>query len=188
MNELIPISTLNDFIFCPYSIYLHNVYMDTDEGNYHAKPQTRGRNAHQKIDNKQSSNSKDVIESLSVISQELGLYGKIDIYNQQTCSLVERKFQLKKIYRGQIYQLWAQYYCLIEMGYLVKSISFYEISTRKTMNLDIPTENDKLELIQFIESYRNYNPRDTIIVNFNKCFHCIYSNLCDKFDKENVFT
>lgn len=40
--ELIPISTLNDFIFCPYSIYLHNVYIDTDEGNYHAKPQTRG--------------------------------------------------------------------------------------------------------------------------------------------------
>ena len=26
----ISISTLNDFIFCPYSIYLHHVYMDTD--------------------------------------------------------------------------------------------------------------------------------------------------------------
>ena len=32
----ISISTLNDFIFCPYSIYLHNVYMETDEGLYHA--------------------------------------------------------------------------------------------------------------------------------------------------------
>ena len=31
MNDLIAISTLNDFIFCPYSIYLHNVYMDADE-------------------------------------------------------------------------------------------------------------------------------------------------------------
>lgn len=36
MTDYIPISTLNDFIFCPYSIYLHNVYMETDEGLYHA--------------------------------------------------------------------------------------------------------------------------------------------------------
>lgn len=43
MDDYIPISTLNDFIFCPYSIYLHNVYMDTDEGLYHATPQTKGR-------------------------------------------------------------------------------------------------------------------------------------------------
>lgn len=45
MNDLIAISTLNDFIFCPYSIYLHQVYVDADEDMYHAKPQTRGRNA-----------------------------------------------------------------------------------------------------------------------------------------------
>ena len=32
MDDYIAISTLNDFIFCPYSIYLHNVYMDADEG------------------------------------------------------------------------------------------------------------------------------------------------------------
>ena len=29
--DYIHISTLNDFIFCPYSIYLHNVYMESDE-------------------------------------------------------------------------------------------------------------------------------------------------------------
>ena len=31
MNVNTSLSTLNDFIFCPYSIYLHNVYMETDE-------------------------------------------------------------------------------------------------------------------------------------------------------------
>ena len=40
--DYISISTLNDYIFCPYSIYLHNVYMDADEGLYHATPQTKG--------------------------------------------------------------------------------------------------------------------------------------------------
>ena len=39
MDDYIAISTLNDFIFCPYSIYLHNVYMEADEGVYHAVPQ-----------------------------------------------------------------------------------------------------------------------------------------------------
>jgi len=31
MDNYISISTLNDFIFCPYSIYLHNVYMNVVE-------------------------------------------------------------------------------------------------------------------------------------------------------------
>ena len=35
MEDYIAISTLNDFIFCPYSIYLHYVYMETDESVYH---------------------------------------------------------------------------------------------------------------------------------------------------------
>ena len=61
MEDLIPISTLNDFIFCPYSIYLHNVYMETDEGLYHATPQTKGRLAHEPVDTKTSSNRKDEI-------------------------------------------------------------------------------------------------------------------------------
>ncbi len=39
MIDYISISTLNDFIFCPYSIYLHNVYMEADETMYHATPQ-----------------------------------------------------------------------------------------------------------------------------------------------------
>lgn len=55
-ENYISISTLNDFIFCPYSIYLHNVYMESDEGLYHATPQTRGRNAHETIDTKKASN------------------------------------------------------------------------------------------------------------------------------------
>lgn len=59
MEDYISISTLNDFIFCPYSIYLHNVYMETDEGLYYATPQTHGRFAHETIDNKKASNRAD---------------------------------------------------------------------------------------------------------------------------------
>lgn len=188
MSGLIAISTLNDFIFCPYSIYLHNVYMDADEDMYHAKPQTRGRNAHEKVDEKKTSTRNDVIESLPVLSYELGVYGKIDVYNRTSHHLIERKYLLKKIYRGHYYQLWAQYFCMMEMGYHVNSIAFYEISTHKTHHVPIPNEEQKSELVMFIESYRNYDPKAPIIINENKCAHCIYCNLCDKTDTDNVYS
>ena len=117
MEDYIPISTLNDFIFCPYSIYLHNVYMETDEGLYHATPQTRGKIAHETIDNKKASNRADDLQSLPVMSDEYGLMGKIDIYKGKEHKLIERKYQLRNIFKGQIYQLWAQYLCMKEMGW-----------------------------------------------------------------------
>lgn len=52
MKDYIAISTLNDFIFCPYSIYLHNVYMEAEEDIYHAVPQKRGRIAHETVNKK----------------------------------------------------------------------------------------------------------------------------------------
>lgn len=71
MDDYISISTLNDYIFCPYSIYLHNVYMDADEGLYHATPQTKGRIAHETVGKKTSSNRKDVLLSMPVYSENL---------------------------------------------------------------------------------------------------------------------
>lgn len=184
----IAISTLNDFIFCPYSIYLHNVYVDTDKDVYHAKPQTRGKNAHEKVDIKNVSKNNDMIEALPIISHELEIYGKIDVYNVKAKSLIERKYALKNIYRGQYYQLWAQYFCMIEMGYDVDIVSFYEISTRKTITIEKPTNEDKEELKNFIRSYRNYDLRTSITINPNKCSHCIYCSLCDKTNAENVYS
>ena len=162
--------------------------METDEDIYHAKPQTRGRNAHQKIDEKQSSTDRNIIESLSVLSFELGVYGKIDIYKKDSKSLIERKYELKKIFKGQIYQLWAQYFCLESMGYKVENIAFYEISTHKTIYQPLPTELDKAEIIQTINVLRNYNPNDEIVTNPIKCSHCIYCNLCDKTTHDNVYS
>ena len=126
MDTLIPISYLNDFIFCPYSIYLHNIYMDTEEEIYHATPQTKGKLSHTTIDEKKASNKKDELQSLPVISLKLGIMGKIDVYRTEEKLLIERKYNLKNIYRGQLYQLWAQYFCMKEMGYEVEKLSFYE--------------------------------------------------------------
>lgn len=189
MEDYILISTLNDFIFCPYSIYLHNVYMNTDEEFYQATPQIRGKIAHTSIDDKTYSTQSNLIMALPIISEELGLMGKIDLYKYKEQLLIERKYQLKQIYQGQIYQLWAQYFCMLEMGYDIKRLAFYELSANKMQYINVPNEVDKQELICFIDRYRNYNPMENVLqINTNKCNHCIYCNLCDKTDKENVYS
>lgn len=58
MNNYISISQLNNFIFCPYSIYLHNVYMEADEDIFKAPPQKIGKLAHNSIDSKKYSTKK----------------------------------------------------------------------------------------------------------------------------------
>lgn len=186
-EEYISISTLNDFIFCPYSIYLHNVYMESDEGLYHATPQTQGKIAHETIDEKKSSTSKDVLLALPVFSERYGLMGKIDVFKIKEKILIERKYQLKQIYQGQIYQLWAQMLCLQEMGYEVERLAFYEISTNKTIPVNYPSAEDIQAFEQFLLSFRNYDPTQPFQTNLNKCQHCIYCSLCDKTIEDNVY-
>lgn len=188
MNDYIAISMLNDFIFCPYSIYLHNVYMETDEMIYHAIPQTRGRAVHETVDKKTASNRADDILSLPVYSDEYGLMGKIDVYKRKDRKLIERKYQLKHIFQGQIYQLWAQMLCLKEMGYAVEELAFYEMSTNKMIPIQMPDDEELRLFKHFIEEIRAYNPDKTsFTVNPNKCSHCIYCNLCDKTTENNVY-
>lgn len=189
MNDYISISTLNDFIFCPYSIYLHNVYMEADEDIFKATPQIRGTQAHSGVDKKTGSSRSCDILSLPVCSNTLGLYGVIDIYKSDKALLIERKYQLKNIYRGQLYQLWAQYFCMTEMGYEVRQIAFYEISTNKLLPQATPKQAEKEELIDYLAALRSYNPvSDKSKPNPNKCVHCIYCNLCDKTELDNVYT
>ncbi len=161
--------------------------MDTDEGLYHATPQTRGKIAHESVDKKKSSNRKGDLLSLPIYSTRYKLMGKVDVYRQDEKLLIERKYQLKNIYQGQIYQLWAQYFCLIEMGYEVERIAFYEISTNKMNPVSLPSDSDIVQFSTFIERFHQFNPAAVLATNPNKCRHCIYCNLCDKTNEENVY-
>lgn len=188
MEDYIAIATLNDFIFCPYSIYLHSVYMDADADMYKAVPQLKGTASHEGVDKGRGSTRATDLFGMSVYSEELGICGKIDVYKQDKELLIERKYNLKRIFQGQIYQLWAQYFCMQEMGFGVKTIAFYEISTNKMTVIPLPMEDEKRELLSVITDFKSYRPlEDVISINPNKCIHCIYCNLCDKTMEENVY-
>ena len=103
--------------------------------------------------------------------------------------MIERKNNLKHIFRGQLYQLWGQYFCLKEMGFEVERLAFYEISTNKMIDVPLPGDVEKRELIDFVDRFKKYIPGSTPInTNPNKCTHCIYCNLCDKTNTDNVYT
>lgn len=189
MTDYIPLSTLNDFIFCPYSIYLHSVYMESDGDVYKATPQTKGTVAHETVDQKRASTRKADLMSLPVYCDSLGISGKIDLYRQDRHLLIERKNNLKQIFKGQIYQLWGQYFCMVEMGYQVDAIAFYEISTNKMIPIALPDDQSRQELTDFLRKFRSFDPLHTPFkINTNKCTHCIYCNLCDKTSFDNVYT
>lgn len=75
--------------------------METDEGLYHASPQTNGRVAHEAVVSKKYSNRKDCITALPIYSSKYGLTGRIDIYRADEKLLIERKIdQFAKDFSG----------------------------------------------------------------------------------------
>jgi len=182
VEHYIPISFLNDFIFCPYSIYFHQLYYERDTQLYHDTFQQSGKLAHKTIDTKTYSTHKNIIQGIEIYSEKYSLFGKIDIYDSNTKTLIERKKQIKKIYDGFIFQLYAQYFGMKEMGYEVEKLKLYDITHNKSYNIDLPENNPELlsKFEQLIEKIKTFNIQtDKVTLNINKCQKCIYSNICD---------
>lgn len=179
MEDYIQISKLNDFIFCPRSLYFHGIFETFDEKTYHDLPQARGKIAHETIDKGQYSSLKKYLQGLEVYSDELGVCGKIDIFDKDEGVLVERKYQIKKIYDGYVFQLYAQALCLKEMGYSVKKLFFHSLADNKRYPVNFPDLEVEKRLKALIREMRTYDvAKDVSIPNENKCANCIYKSLC----------
>lgn len=180
-HNVLNISQLNDFIFCPYSIYLHNVYQNLDESQYHDTPQIAGKQAHETVDSGSYSTKKNVLTGLFVYSEKYGLIGRIDQYFAETKKLIERKKHIKTIYDGYKLQLYAQYFCLIEMGIEVHHLGFYSKDDNKSYPIPLPDYQIKVWFEHSLDSIRHYNPSIALQnINPNKCQYCIYRSLCDQ--------
>ena len=94
----ISISNLNDFIFCPVSIYFHAVESDTEKMTYQDSFQINGTAAHEKSDSGAYSTQKDMLQGISVYSERYNLIGKIDTFDMKSGILTERKKKIKTIF------------------------------------------------------------------------------------------
>ncbi len=188
METFLPISYLNDFIFCPYSLYLHQVFDNNVEELYSAAPQQVGTLHHTAIDHPpMSKKDSQTLKGIYVISKWLGIYGKIDTLHVTEKRLVESKFAITTLYKGYYYQVWAQYFALIEMGFEINTLSFFSIKDRKTYLINIPGESEYQELRQHIRTIARYDFEQEFIPNPAKCQHCIYATLCDKTNTDHVY-
>ena len=97
MEDTISITLLNDFIFCPVSIYFHSLDYETEVLTYQNSSQINGTKAHEKCDNKEYSDRKDILQGCPVYCEKYNLFGKIDIFDISKGILTERKREIKKI-------------------------------------------------------------------------------------------
>ena len=164
METYIKLSTLNDFVFCPKSIYYHEIYDSYNKNLYQEKTQKEGTIAHTKIDNKNYSTSKHILQWLEVYSGHYWIAWKIDIFNTKTWELIERKNKIHKdkewqgkIYLWYKYQLWWQMYCLEEMGYETTSLYFYSMQDNKKYRVYKPLSKQLLDFEDMLEKYKKFD-------------------------------
>lgn len=182
MELYLKITYLNDFIFCPLSIYYHQLYEDLAERLYYNESLLDGKAAHSAIDNHKYSTHKNILQGKDVYSDEYKLCGKIDIFDTEKGLLTERKKHIETIYDGYLFQLYAQCFCLREMGYKVNEIRFYSSDDNKIYKTELPENNPEM-LKKFKETNKkmqmfdvdSYKPQ-----NAEKCRHCIYNDFCDR--------
>ena len=180
MKDILTITTLNDYIFCPISIYYHNILNDLATESYYSDSQVKGKNAHQSIDQKTYSTSNNVLQGIDVYSDKYHITGKIDLYYKDTKTLSERKKKIVTIYDGYVFQLYGQYFGMIEQGYEVEKLQFHSIDDNKTYNLKLPEEDPdmKKKFEQVIWDINHFNVNSYHPVNENKCRNCIYTYIC----------
>lgn len=184
MYEEILITQLNDFIFCPASIYFHMLYGDTNRMLFQSEKQINGTAAHEAIDNNTYSSRKNIYTGLDVYCEKYGLVGKIDMYDADRKVLMERKRTVKVIYDGYVFQVYAQYFALKEMGYEVNSIVIHSMTDNKNYPIPLP-EQDKNMLEKFentIKAMHEFNLENYKQDNKEKCKNCIYEPACDRGD------
>lgn len=169
MDSLIQISKINDFLYCPVSIYLHSLYENFDAKMHHQAPQVAGKIKHENIEEGAYSTSKKFIMAMEVGSEKYGLVGKIDIYDSETRALTERKTLVKKIYEGYKCQLYAQYFCMTEMGYPIKKLFIHSLADNKRYEIPIPDGEIKKEFEDILERIRSF---DIASIHGHSCERC----------------
>lgn len=181
MEQPILITWLNDYIFCPVSIYFHNLYGEKDSVSFQEASQINGTAAHSQIDSGSYSTRTNIISGISVYCEEYGLIGKIDIFDKSTGVLCERKKKIKNVYDGYVFQLFGQYFALSEMGYTVKELVLRSLEDNKTYSVDLPENNTEM-FEKFKRTVTEIKSIDIIAYkqsNQEKCSRCIYEPLCD---------
>ncbi len=174
------ISNINDFMFCPASIYYHNLMYDADRMMTQSRSQINGTHAHKTIEEKRYSSKKSVLHGISVYCEKYGTVGRIDLFDTDKGILTERKKHQSVVYKGLIFQVYAQCFSLEEMGYDVREIRIYSMDDNRVFPITHPRDDPKTvaEFERTLENMRNFDLFSFVQENPAKCERCIYEPMC----------
>lgn len=181
-DDCILISQLNDFIFCPASIYFHLLYGGREKLTFQQAPQLNGFMEHSAVDTARYSSRKSILQGISVYSEKYNLTGKIDIYDSARHLLTERKKKIKFIYDGYIFQIYAQYFAMTEMGYIIDKLRLYSMDDNRSYDIPLPEQNPAMlrKFEQTVYELKNFELARFRQTNIEKCRNCIYEPACDR--------
>lgn len=179
MESYIQISKINDFIFCPRSVYLKIMYDNFNKKTYHSHFQIAGSIVHERIDQGMYSSATRFLQGIEVYSDNLGIAGKIDVFDTKTNTLIERKNKIHTIFDGHKYQLYAQRACLEEMGYVVHAMKIHSLQDNKRYSIELPDDVEWKKFLDVIDKMKEFAAETArVLENSPKCHRCIYKPLC----------
>ena len=186
MEQYLMITQINDFIFCPRSIYFHNILRDNfSPTSYREQAQIDGLNAHKAIDSQTYSSQKKILQGTMIYSSKYNLLGRIDLFDIERGILTERKYSITAIYDGFRYQLYAQYFALIEMHYSVKELVLYSKKDNKSYKIPLPDAEEIKAFENILQNIKNYTINNDFSPNTQKCINCNYREICDLYEMED---
>lgn len=177
MESYIQISKINDFLYCPLSIYLHSIYENFNAATYHQHPQVAGKIKHASVENGTYTTANRFIAGMEIWSETYNLVGKIDVYDQQENALVERKTRITHIFDGYKYQLYAQYFCMTEMGYSVKRLFLHSLDDNKRYAIALPDAAEQEKFKNILQEMRVFKIEKFSDHSCPKCIGSIYGAL-----------
>lgn len=179
-EHALSISHLNDFIFCPVSIYFHLLEGEEERVLYQDTPQLNGTAAHSHSDDGTYSTEKTMLQGIPIYCERYDLFGKIDTFDSKRGVLTERKKRIKTIYDGYVFQLYAQYFALTDMGYDVRELRLYSMDDNKVYRINNPNEDERMfeKFEHLLNNIRSFSFDGFQQTNASKCEHCIYEALC----------
>lgn len=180
MESYLMITQINDFLFCPRSVYYGGIYRNSvDSEVYHQAPQIRGTAAHKTIDAGTYSSAGNILCALPVYSERYNLMGCIDVLDTESHTLTERKYSVTAVYDGFRFQLYAQYFALSEMGYCVKRMRLHSVKDNRNYEIPLPDEVGIKSFEQTLQAIRSFDLFQPYTANPAKCRSCIYAQICD---------
>lgn len=180
-SDLIPISALNHYAYCPRRCALIHVEQTFEENLY----TLRGNHLHERTDQPDESGWQEgvrVERALPLWSKRLGLIGKADVveFHGEIPHPVEYKSGPNRQYDNDDLQLCAQALCLEEMtGHSVLRGAIYHHSSRKRREVEF-TAVLRVRVVEVTRAIRTMLASKQLPppVNDHRCTHCSLRESC----------